>query len=108
MQWLRVNTDKDAVIASWWDYGYWISALSERKTLADNATVLDFQIKKIAAMYMTTPDNAWNILTNDAKTYTGEILLGTTFTEDDSVATNLDERKIELFASWKEKDRDGD
>ena len=108
MQWLRVNTDKDAVIASWWDYGYWISALSERKTLADNATVLDFQIKKIAAMYMTTPDNAWNILTNDAKTYTGEILLGTTFPEDDSVATNLDERKIELFASWKEKDRDRD
>ena len=27
MQWVRENTPKDAVIASWWDYGYWISTL---------------------------------------------------------------------------------
>ena len=40
MQWLRENTPKDAVIASWWDYGYWISTLGERKTLADNATLI--------------------------------------------------------------------
>ena len=31
MQWLRENTPEDAVIASWWDYGYWISTLGERK-----------------------------------------------------------------------------
>ena len=62
MQWLRENTPKDAVIASWWDYGYWISALGERKTLADNATLIDWQISKIARMYMSTPENAWQIL----------------------------------------------
>ena len=68
MQWLRENTDEDAVIAAWWDYGYWISTLSERKTLADNATTLDWQIRKIAAMFMSTPDNAWKILMSDAET----------------------------------------
>jgi dolichyl-diphosphooligosaccharide--protein glycosyltransferase len=68
MQWLRENTSEDAVIASWWDYGYWITALSERKTLADNSTVLDWQIRKIAATYMSTPEDAWQILTSDAET----------------------------------------
>ncbi|RUA14311.1 MAG: hypothetical protein DSY28_01090, partial [Alphaproteobacteria bacterium] len=29
MQWLKENTPEDAVIASWWDYGYWISTLAE-------------------------------------------------------------------------------
>jgi len=42
MQWLKENTPEDAVIASWWDYGYWISTLAERKTLADNATLIDW------------------------------------------------------------------
>ena len=46
MQWLRENTPEDAVIASWWDYGYWISTLGERTTLADNATLIDWQIRK--------------------------------------------------------------
>jgi len=68
MQWLRENTPEDAVIASWWDYGYWISTLGERKTLADNSTLLDWQIRKIAAMYMSTPEDAWQILTSDAET----------------------------------------
>ena len=68
MQWLRENTPEDAVIASWWDYGYWISTLGERKTLADNATLIDWQIRKIAAMYMSTPENAWQILISDAET----------------------------------------
>ena len=68
MRWLKENTHEDAVVAAWWDYGYWISTLSERKTLADNATILDWQIRKIGAMYMSTPDNAWQILTTDAVT----------------------------------------
>jgi len=68
MQWLRENTPEDAVIASWWDYGYWISTLAERKTLADNSTLLDWQIRKIAATYMSTPEDAWRILTADADT----------------------------------------
>jgi len=68
MQWVKENTPKDAVIAAWWDYGYWISTLAERKTLADNSTLLDWQIRKIAATYMSTPEDAWQILTSDADT----------------------------------------
>jgi len=44
MQWLKENTPEDAVIAAWWDYGYWINTLGERKTLADNSTLIDWQI----------------------------------------------------------------
>ncbi|MBL4885075.1 MAG: hypothetical protein JKY95_11145, partial [Planctomycetaceae bacterium] len=51
MQWLKENTPEDAVIASWWDYGYWISTLGERKTLSDNATLIDWQIRKSASMF---------------------------------------------------------
>jgi len=68
MRWVNENTPKDAVIAAWWDYGYWISTLGERKTLADNATLIDWQIRKIASTFFSTPDNAWLILTTDAET----------------------------------------
>ncbi|MBM2851784.1 MAG: putative rane protein required for N-linked glycosylation (Modular protein), partial [Candidatus Nitrosotenuis sp.] len=65
MDWIKKNTPKDAVIASWWDYGYWITTLGERKTLADNATLIDWQIKLIAKMLLGTPDEAWKILTSN-------------------------------------------
>ena len=68
MQWLNENTPEDAVIAAWWDYGYWISTLAERKTLADNATLLDWQIRKLATTFMSTPEDAWHILMSDTKT----------------------------------------
>ena len=71
MQWVKENTAEDAVIAAWWDYGYWITTLSERATLADNATLIDWQIKKIATTLFSTPDNAWRILTSDTETDVG-------------------------------------
>ena len=65
MLWVKENTSEDAVIASWWDYGYWITTLSERTTLADNATLIDWQIKKLAYTLITPPENSWNILSSD-------------------------------------------
>ncbi|MBT4676201.1 MAG: hypothetical protein HOB66_06485, partial [Thaumarchaeota archaeon] len=65
MLWVKENTPEDAVIASWWDYGYWITTLSERTTLADNATLIDWQIKKLAYTLITPPENSWNILSSD-------------------------------------------
>ena len=70
MLWIKQNTPEDAIIASWWDYGYWITTLSERATLADNATLIDWQIKKIGYSLITTPENSWNILSSD---YTRDI-----------------------------------
>ena len=106
MQWLRENTSEDAVIASWWDYGYWISTLAERKTLADNATLLDWQIRKIAAMYMSTPEDAWQILMSDTKTDVGSYYV--TLPNDIMHATqhsgDLDTNTYKLgeFQHWKE------
>jgi len=36
--WLRMNTPQDAIIMSWWDYGYQITGFSNRTTLVDNNT----------------------------------------------------------------------
>ena len=65
MLWIKENTPEDAIVASWWDYGYWITTLSERTTLADNATLNDWQIKKIAYALITNPENSWHILSSD-------------------------------------------
>jgi len=76
MTWLKNNTSEDAIIASWWDYGYWITTLSDRTTIVDNATVIDWQIKKVAYSLITTPENAWHILnshyTEDISKYLGD------------------------------------
>jgi len=62
LEWLKNNTPQDAVIASWWDYGYWISTLGERKSLADNSTIHTSIIKNIAKMLLSEPDRAWQML----------------------------------------------
>ena len=62
---VKENTSEDTIIASWWDYGYWITTLSERTTIADNATLIDWQIKKLAYTLITTPENSWHILSSD-------------------------------------------
>jgi len=76
MTWLKENSEPNAVIAAWWDYGYWITTLSERSTLVDNATLIDWQIKKVAFSLITTPDNSWNILgshySKDISKYLGD------------------------------------
>ena len=74
MQWLKTNTPEGAVVAAWWDYGYWITTLSERTTLADNATLIDWQIKKLAYSLISSPDNSWHILNSHYTTDVSEHL----------------------------------
>lgn len=62
MMWLKNNTHQDAVVVSWWDYGYWITTMGERVSLADNATLDTEVIQSIAKMFLSTPDDAWNTL----------------------------------------------
>ncbi len=35
LTWIRDNTPEDAVVMSWWDYGYWILDVAERKPVVD-------------------------------------------------------------------------
>ena len=62
MSWIKNNTNEKAVIASWWDYGYWIQTLGERATLADNSTLSTEIIQNIARMLLGLPDKSWNDL----------------------------------------------
>ena len=62
MRFLKENTPQDSVVASWWDYGYWITTLGERKSIADNATLIDWRIKQMAKVFLSSPDEAWQIL----------------------------------------------
>jgi dolichyl-diphosphooligosaccharide--protein glycosyltransferase len=62
MAWLKENTPNDAVVASWWDYGYWITTLGERRSIADNATLIDWRIEQMAQAFLSTPDQGWKIL----------------------------------------------
>ncbi|MDC0173681.1 hypothetical protein OAI55_01415 [Nitrosopumilus sp.] len=62
MEWIKFNTPENAKIASWWDYGYWITTLSDRTTFVDNATISTFQIQKMAKILMSPPDVSWNML----------------------------------------------
>ena len=62
LDWIKNNTPKDAVIASWWDYGYWISTMAERASLADNSTISTDIIANIGRMLLSDPDTAWDSL----------------------------------------------
>lgn len=62
LDWIKNNTPKDAVVASWWDYGYWISTMAERATLADNSTISTIIIQNIAKMLLNNPNSSWHSL----------------------------------------------
>jgi len=62
LEWIKNNTSEDAVIGSWWDYGYWIQTKADRSSLADNSTVNAAIIKKIAEMFSSSPEQGWKIL----------------------------------------------
>ena len=98
MHWLNVKTPEDSVVVAWWDYGYWISALGERKSISDNATLLDWQIKKTASMFFSTPENAWKILSSDPQTDVSSHFISFPMTH--TLATSAEERYSELFKNW--------
>ena len=61
MDWISKNTEPDAVIASWWDYGYWVTTLGNRTSLADNATLNQTRIATIAKMFMSDEQSGLKI-----------------------------------------------
>jgi len=62
LEWIKMNTPENSVIAAWWDYGYWISTMSERPTLTDNATLDSKKIQKFAQILVSPSEKAWNDL----------------------------------------------
>jgi dolichyl-diphosphooligosaccharide--protein glycosyltransferase len=62
LEWIKTNTPEDSVVAAWWDYGYWITTMSDRATLADNFTGNHTRIEIIAQTLLDPPDEAWKTL----------------------------------------------
>ena len=52
MTYVRNVLPEDAVVASWWDYGYWINGASDKDTIVDNATFNSTQIAKMGYALM--------------------------------------------------------
>ncbi len=64
LNWMRYNLPSDAVVASWWDYGYWITTITDRRSLVDNATFNTTQIEQVGLMFMSNETNAVQVLDN--------------------------------------------
>ncbi|MEM3506560.1 MAG: STT3 domain-containing protein [Candidatus Bathyarchaeia archaeon] len=60
--WMKENLPKESVVMSWWDYGYWITAISEKRTLADNGTINSTQIAMIARAFLSNETFALPIM----------------------------------------------
>nr|MDO8135846.1 STT3 domain-containing protein [Candidatus Njordarchaeum guaymaensis] len=67
--WMRESLPSDAVVVSWWDYGYWISVGANKSTLADNGTLNTTQIAQIGRMFMSNETQALTILKNFKATH---------------------------------------
>jgi len=64
LNWMRTNLNSSTVVASWWDYGYWITTIGNVTTLADNGTVNTTQIGKIGEMFVSNENVSIQILEN--------------------------------------------
>lgn len=75
MSWIRENTSQDALFMHWWDYGYWIQSLGQRKTTGDGGHFQGADIgNHIMGRYVLTtpyPESALSF----AKTYNVSYLL---------------------------------
>lgn len=72
LQWIRQSTPTNAVIISWWDYGYWTAVLGNRTSAADNSTINGTRIAQIGQMMMSNATQAAKIakqIAGDRPTY---------------------------------------
>ncbi|MFW9904533.1 MAG: STT3 domain-containing protein [Candidatus Thorarchaeota archaeon] len=61
ISWLDYNTGSKDVVASWWDYGYWISGISNTTILVDNATLNKTKIGNVGCMLVLNPKDSLKI-----------------------------------------------
>ena len=51
--WLRENTDQNAVVISWWDYGYIIQYYANRTTVVDPGNAYEWRNVEVAKFFMS-------------------------------------------------------
>ena len=79
LDWISNNTPKDSVVASWWDYGYWITTLANRTSLADNATINQTRIAELAKMFIEPEKEGYEIAKELDSDYVVLYLVGQRF-----------------------------
>jgi len=79
LDWISANTSSKSVIASWWDYGYWITTLGNRTSLADNATINQTRISTIAKMFMDQTENGLKVAKDLKSDYIVVYIVGQRF-----------------------------
>ncbi len=62
LNWMQLNLLENAIVCSWWDYGYWITVKGNRTSLADNATFNHTHIGLIGEVFMSNEEQAVTIL----------------------------------------------
>lgn len=60
--WLRQNTEHNAKIMSWWDYGYQIGGMADRPTLVDNNTWNNTHIATVGKAMSSREEVSYPIL----------------------------------------------
>jgi dolichyl-diphosphooligosaccharide--protein glycosyltransferase len=79
LNWISNNTPQDSVVASWWDYGYWITTLANRTSLADNATINQTRIAELAKMFIEPEKEGYEIAKDLHSDYVVLYLVGQRF-----------------------------
>lgn len=63
LDWLKENTTSNAIIISWWDYGYLIQYYANRTTVVDPGNVYEWRNIVVARFFMSSnEDEALNVL----------------------------------------------
>ncbi|MCL5317582.1 MAG: hypothetical protein M1503_04860 [Thaumarchaeota archaeon] len=71
---------KPTVLAAWWDYGYWITVMGNRTSLADNATINTTRIAQIGQMFISDEKTGLKILHDLKADYVVIFVVGQSFT----------------------------
>mmetsp|Transcript_65338 Transcript_65338/g.156195 ORF Transcript_65338/g.156195 Transcript_65338/m.156195 type:complete len:896 (-) Transcript_65338:38-2725(-) len=61
-QWIDANTPKDARVMAWWDYGYQITGVAKRTSIADGNTWNHEHIATLGRMLTSPEKKAWNAI----------------------------------------------
>ncbi|MAG02058.1 hypothetical protein CMI42_01870 [Candidatus Pacearchaeota archaeon] len=56
MEWVRENTEENAVFNHWWDYGYWVQSIGERATSVDGGNAITYW-NYLMGRHVLTGDN---------------------------------------------------
>lgn len=61
-QWIEQNTAKDSRVIAWWDYGYQITGIAKRTTIADGNTWNHEHIATLGRTLTSPEKKAWNAI----------------------------------------------